>query len=142
MKRDEPFAGWPRFDGAAAWAKLTPEQQREIGAAALEFVQARCGHHLYTLNRTDIEEAARLFEIAKQMLGADLLAAVRSALDLHSYFHPFPIPSGVGPICRVCGCSKLDLFQIGRNWPEPDLCAACGKVVPFPTSRSPCGDGP
>jgi hypothetical protein len=60
---------WPRFDGAAAWAKLTPEQQREIGAAALEFVQARCGHHLYTVGRTDIEEAAHLFEIAKEMLG-------------------------------------------------------------------------
>ena len=32
-----PLPSLERFDGAAAWATLTPEQQAEIGAIALEY---------------------------------------------------------------------------------------------------------
>jgi hypothetical protein len=118
MKRDEPSATWPRFDGAAAWAKLTPEQQRKVGAAGTEVVRSQYG----------AREVAHLLEIGKELLGID-----RST-------HPFPIASRIGPICRVCGRCDHDLVQDGlKGWIEPDLCAACGKVVPFPTSRRPRG---
>jgi hypothetical protein len=120
MKRDEPFAGWPRFDGAAAWAKLTPEQQRRIGAAAIEVVRSQYG----------AREVAHLLEIGKELLGIDPST------------RPFPIPSIIGPICRVCGRCSHDLIQNGINgWHEHDLCAFCGKVVPFPASRPPSGGG-
>lgn len=119
----------PRFDGAEAWAKLTPEQQAEIGAIALEYVVAANGRDAYA----DIDALAlqsRAHEAAEMVIAGQLnetvqeaLAALVPALDDETL--PVPIPSRLGPVCRVCACSEYDPCPEGCGWAEADLCTSC-----------------
>lgn len=122
----------PRFDGAEAWAKLTPEQQAAIGAIALEFVVNWNG---LDANATmTMTPRLRPFERAESIL-CDMLHQTVSdaALDAYPWLHddklPVPIPSLLGPVCRVCGCSENDpcLSENGWacGWAENDLCTGC-----------------
>ena len=68
----------PRFDGAAAWARLEPEAQAAIGAAALELAVARQGLDC----ARDMAEECR-FEDAEQAAGKHLEErAVEHLLDV------------------------------------------------------------
>jgi len=67
----EVFKNWPRFDGAAAWAILTPAQQAEIGAIVLEFAVAQHGMDYYAESSS---YEARPFNVANldQLRGKNL----------------------------------------------------------------------
>ena len=115
-----------RFDGAAAWAKLTPAQQAEIGAIALEYIVN--WHGLDSAASYSMAEKA--FGAADSLLGDMLMEVVTTAIGdavpaPSDDGLPVPIPSLLGPICRVCGCSEHDACDGGCAWAEPDLCTAC-----------------
>jgi hypothetical protein len=131
----EIFKDWPRFDGIAAWANLTPEQQEEIGALALELVVASHGEDVvYRGGSEDAPEsrpflvaANRLFNQLKHAV-SDMIADAVPALDDHQL--PMPIPSFIGTICRRCGCCQEDGCEGGCCWAEEDLCSACiGRIA-------------
>jgi hypothetical protein len=119
----------PRFDGAAAWATLSPEQQAEIGSIALEYVLALNGvgglFDPLTLTVRD-----RAFIAADALLIGLLGEAVEKAFPeivqpLGEWPVPLPFPSRLGAICRECGCSQDDGCRGGCAWVESDLCSAC-----------------
>ena len=70
----ETFKDWPRFDGAAAWAGLTAEQQAEIGPIAIELVVAWIGEDACEGEEFALE--ARPFAAADRMLSAMLFLIV------------------------------------------------------------------
>ena len=126
-----PETSLRRFDGAAIWSQLSPEQQAAFGAAALELAVARFG---VEVARNEREE--RMFLAAEE--------AATSAIDEHAITALFNtrlvppdrvpgIPSLLGPVCRECGHSEYDTCWIppwdldmdGCPWVEPDLCADC-----------------
>lgn len=112
-----------RFDGAAAWAALPPEHQAAIGAAALEIVVNWSG-----LDSDNDASLIRPFEAADSLLLDTLQSAVEAALPKAIAADPPPVPSRLGPVCRVCGCSEHDAC-FGPDgpcaWAEDDLCTAC-----------------
>jgi hypothetical protein len=124
----DPQALLPRFEGTAVWASLTPEQQAEIGAIALELVVAINGCDAY-YNGAHINARRRPFEAAQIMLYDMLFAAVGELQEhipaLADDALPIPIPSKLGAVCRSCGCSYYDPCEDGCGWAEPDLCTAC-----------------
>lgn len=125
----ELFKDWPRFDGAAMWGQLTPEQQDEIGAIALEFVINMNGEDAY-FTGLDAKPEARPFLAAQPLLSDRLLSAVQDAIIEHvpalgDDGLPVPIPSLLGAVCRACGCSPEDGCEEGCYWREDDLCSAC-----------------
>jgi hypothetical protein len=106
-----------RFDARAYWAALDPEQQRQVGEAALLLSMAVDGQtkvveHNACERWGHAEDEAwhRLEEIAPDPAdypeGPDL-----AALDIAS--------------CRVCGCTDLSACPEGCSWVENDLCSAC-----------------
>ena len=117
-----------RFDGAEAWARLEPEAQTAIGAAALEFVVARLG-----MDVSYDEPAECVFEAAEHAVGVILEeCATEHMLDVGAIPpDQVPgIPSLLGPVCRQCGCTERDAcwtppWGEGCSWVEPDLCSAC-----------------
>jgi hypothetical protein len=128
----EFFKNWPRFDGAEAWSKLSPEQQAEIGAITLELAVAQHGidRHIGQTTNND----GRPFDAAEPLLFHALQDSVTTALgsidpdlfddDLEA--PPLvPIPSLLGAVCRICRCSEHDPCDEGCGWAEPDLCTAC-----------------
>jgi hypothetical protein len=125
-----------RFDGAAAWAALTPEQQAEIGAVALEYAIAVTGRDAYR----DFDATyllAKPFEAAEVLLFGqlyeaieDALAATVPALTDNAAF--VPIPSRLGAVCRACACSECDPCPEGCGWAEPDLCTSCAELAALP----------
>jgi hypothetical protein len=125
----EIFKDWPRFDGAAAWSKLSPEQQAEIGAIALEFVVNMNGEDAYYTGDEE-KPAVRPFLAAQPLLTDLLLQTVQDAIisqvpAIDNDDLPVPIPSLLGPVCRACGCSEQDACDEGCSWAEEDLCSAC-----------------
>lgn len=127
----EVFKDWPRFNGAATWSTLTPEQQAEIGAIALEHVVCMNGEDAY-FTGLEAKPGARPFLAAAPLLADKLIAAVQDAIidkvpALDTDALPVPIPSLLGPLCRACGCSQEDGCDEGCSWTEPDLCSACAR---------------
>jgi hypothetical protein len=130
--RNEMTAPLPRFDGAAAWAALTPEQQAEIGAVALELVVNANGEDAYFSDYAAEMPAARPFIAAQPLLMGLLLDAALAALCYHHLVPalddealPVPIPVLLGQVCHVCLCSEHDACEGGCGWAQPDLCTAC-----------------
>lgn len=117
-----------RFDGAAAWADLSADQQEIIGALALDLL---CAQHAVDVetDRTPLEQTphARAAAAAEHVALATLLNfQVRSLPDLfEAPDESVRIPLIVGPICRECGCTEQDACPEGCGWAEPDLCTAC-----------------
>ena len=125
----ELFKNWPRFDGAATWLTLTPEQQAAIGAVALEHVVCMSGEDAY-FTGLEAKQGARPFLAAGPLLIDKLIAAVQDAIidklpALDTDALAVPIPSLLGPVCRACGCSQEDDCDEGCSWAEEDLCSAC-----------------
>lgn len=128
-KTDAPAL--PRFDGAAFWATLTPEQQEEIGAIALELIVNQNGEDAY-FTGLEAKPEARPFLAATPLLNDLLMQAVQDAIGdslpaLSDDALPVPIPSLLGPVCRVCRCSEQDACDEGCGWADDDLCTACVK---------------
>jgi hypothetical protein len=117
----EPFKDWPRFDGAAAWKQLSPDQQARIGAAALEYVCALQGIGLDDAQRRRPFEAAARLALGEMCDGVRMRPIVLSA----GPDAPMPLPSLVGRVCRACGCSDDDSCGGSCHWAERDLCNVC-----------------
>ena len=109
-----------RFDGAAAWADLTPETQAAIGAVALELVVNCNGEDAY-----ETYAETRPFQAANGVLMDELFHVVGEAIPAVIAAEPMPVPSMLGRVCRVCGCSQHDACLAGCGWAEDDLCTAC-----------------
>lgn len=116
-----------RFDGAAAWGELDPDQQADIGAAALELVAA------WNLQERVFEDPldaryAKLGEIADAVVIARMMEAFVDAVGreaLEAADGSPRVPDLLGPICRVCGCTERNACEGGCGWAEDDLCTAC-----------------
>jgi len=117
-----------RFDGAAAWAKLPPEVQAEIGAIALEVVAAGQAQVSVEFDETHAP-LARAGDRAALELNNALAVKAHLALGSECYFgadgQTPRIPSFLGGACRVCGCSQNDACDVGCGWAAEDLCTAC-----------------
>jgi hypothetical protein len=125
-----------RFDGAEAWTALTPEQQAEIGAIALEYAVAAIGYQ-DVIDLDFLALIARPLCAAEQFLHDDLLVTTQeTAPALTDPSELMPIPSRLGRICRTCGCSHYDPCEGGCGWAELDLCTGCATaVLPSSTER-------
>lgn len=118
-----------RFNGAQAWAKLTSEQQAEIGAILLELIVCQNGEDAH-------EDDGRLgptFEGGYPHIDQLLMDAVSDALhsrmpEVLNDYH-VPVPSLIGPLCRACGCSEYNPCPEGCGWAEPDLCTSCAATA-------------
>ena len=124
-----PLPSLERFYGAAAWATLTPEQQAEIGAIALEFVVNMHGEDAY-FSGLEAKPEARPFIAGQPLLTDKLMCAVADAIGdkVPALFDDelvIPIPSLLGRVCRACRCSQEDGCPEGCGWSEDDLCTAC-----------------
>src|SRR5262245_54476832 len=111
-----------RFDGAAVWAGLSPEQQADIGAAALELVAS------WALGDRIIEDElgerfTRVNEMANIEANDALHLAVLEALGNDAFEGPDEnpmVPSCVGQVCRACGCTENDTCDGGCSWVTKD----------------------
>lgn len=122
----------PRFNAAEMWHSLSPEQQEQIGTAALllntcctrnslgardEFVEApeECP--------PDVGAFMRGEEIAWDMLDQAMEDAVP---QLMAEAPPLPdlAPYGVR-VCHHCGCTDDMACEGGCAWVGPNLCSAC-----------------
>lgn len=117
-----------RFDGGATWATLPAEKQERIGAIALELLAAWWAQEQAADRYNGSDPMLRAANAADILLIEELREAMvdavpREALE-DAEGNPF-IPSLLGPVCRVCGCSQEDGCAIGCGWAEPDLCTAC-----------------
>jgi hypothetical protein len=126
----EIFKDWPRFDGLATWPKLSPEEQAEIGALALELVVASRGEDVVYCSGLEETPVAGPFLTAATLLNDKLEdtvsdAIASTALAHHDHARRMPLPSLIGPICRSCGCYHEDPCDEGCGWAEEDLCTAC-----------------
>lgn len=109
-----------RFDGAAAFADLDNETRNRIGSLALELALAWAGQDAY-----DALEECRPFQAADSVLIGALFDAVGTAIPDVIDADPLPVPSGLGQVCRRCGCSEYDACFPPCSWAEPDLCSTC-----------------
>lgn len=116
-----------RFDGHAIWPTISPDQQAEIGATALELLAAWWAQE-QAIDPFDGSLLARAADAADILLIEKLRvlmveAVPRSALD--AIDGEPRLPAMLGPVCRECGCSQNDACPEGCAWAEPDLCTAC-----------------
>lgn len=119
-----------RFNGAAAWRGLSPEEQAEIGALTLEvfcswFASERAEMGVLFECVTPVERAALA---ATNILLPHLQVAIVDALPRHllqAEDGTPRIPSRMGPVCEACGCSDRDGCHPPCAWVRPDLCTAC-----------------
>jgi len=119
-----------RFDGVEAWSKLPPDVQASIGAIALELVLT---WHLLDQEGPGPESAlspllTRAASASDGLLMHALEVTVTDALpaDAFTTDDGSPrIPSLLGGVCRVCGCSQDDACDTGCGWAAEDLCTAC-----------------
>jgi hypothetical protein len=112
-----------RFDGAAAFADLSPEMQTAIGAVAMEIVVMWNGQDAYghELGR----EKSRPFDAGDSALLDHLHTLVGEAIPEVLEAEPLPVPSLIGLVCRRCGCTEHDACVHGCSWVEDNLCSAC-----------------
>lgn len=116
-----------RFDGAEAWTELPPAAQAAIGAVALELTLA---WHLQDAAGPGPESALPpvAARVAGSQLMAELEATVLDALPEGAFAAPDGgprLPSLIGGVCRVCGCSQNDACPGSCGWAAEDLCTAC-----------------
>ena len=119
-----------RFDGAAAWAALDEETRKAVGALVLEWVVAYAGEDATGPADEESWPRHRMFAHGAPVLLDMLISAASEALApscpaLTDDKREFPVPSLLGPVCRVCGCTEYDACPGGCGWAEPDLCTSC-----------------
>lgn len=117
---------------------LTAEDQAAIGAAALEYIVNLIGEETY-FTGLELKPEGRPFIAATPVILDHMREAVTVALHTHAPValndHHVPIPSLLGPVCRVCRCSEDDACDGGCAWAEPDLCTSCAAVHAPPQSE-------
>ncbi|MBE7198371.1 MAG: hypothetical protein INR70_11290 [Parafilimonas terrae] len=117
-----------RFDGADAWSKLPGDVRAEIGALALELAAAMSLQH--RCSQDDLPEIyhrtcdAALVELTRDLEALAAVALPTGAFEASDGRMP-RIPSLLGGVCRVCGCSQNDACGNGCGWAAEDLCTAC-----------------
>ena len=132
----EIFKNWPRFDGLAAWPKLSPEEQAEIGALALELVVASRGMDVAYCSGLEETPVARPFLSAATFINDKLEDAVGDAIVGAVPAFDDALSDAIASaalahhdharrICRSCGCYHEDPCEGGCGWAEEDLCTAC-----------------
>ena len=113
-----------RIDGAAEWAKLSPDVQSTIGAAAIELMAAWVG--LDAVVGTDDEPATpatRAFEAADAHCSDQLLEAVSEAVPAIDPDRPL-LPASLGEVCPQCGRHHDERHGEGCPWSSPGDTAA------------------
>ena len=113
-----------RIDGTAEWAKLPPDVQTRIGAAAIELIAAWFGADATAddaLARRTAE--TRAFEAAEALCSDRLLEAVTENVPAIDPDRP-PLPASLGDICHNCGRTQEDPCEDGCAWCAPDLATA------------------
>jgi len=106
------------MDVRQVWRTLSPEQQEEIGVAALVHAIGAAGvfaglEPVQGFAAADLEGERALGEAAEAALGP--VAAL-----------PRPDLTVIGiRACRVCGCSTDYGCPEGCSWVQPDLCSSC-----------------
>lgn len=117
-----------RFNGAAAWAQLTTEAQAAIGALALELALTwNIENRSYEDDlpvRFDRAAIAARREI-ERALTCEIVDALPADAFVASDERLPRIPSLLGGVCSVCGCSQNDACAEGCGWAAEDLCTAC-----------------
>ena len=135
-----------RFDGIRTWAMLPAQGRDAIGAIALEFAAALALTEREPAPGATPDLAARDRRIAREA-EARLRGWLREGCDL---FLPEAfvaadgaprIPTLLGGVCRVCGCSQEDACPSGCGWAGPDLCTACAPVEPGRDAAAPAFTG-
>lgn len=116
-----------RFDGMVHWKTLSPEQQDAVGAAALEYV---AGSHAAEQDADDtfLTPKSRTGHASWDAATDVLCRVVVDAMPITAWSDSRGqalIPSCIGPVCRVCGCSENDPCPQGCGWAAEDLCTAC-----------------
>jgi hypothetical protein len=138
-----------RFDGAAVWATIDPEHQAAIGAAALELVA------LWALQDRVLDDGPqldpRVVRVEDAIIDDVFIEDLRShVIDAYPQDGRWEapdevtplIPTGVGLICRDCGCTNNDACHPRCSWVEPDLCSACAAGTDDGFSPHGCGPVP
>lgn len=118
-----------RFDGVAIWDSLSAGQQRTIGVFALEYMIAVIGLDRLenAPERLGFSADLRAFKAASDLLCGllvdELVAAIEDIVPaLRHDTLPMPLPSMLGTVCRVCGCSEPDACEGGCTWVEAEAC--------------------
>lgn len=116
-----------RFHGAEAWPLISRDAQAAIGAIALELVSAWWAQEQGAVPDMP-DKYLRAGEAAEPSLLEALRETVTLALTTARLDGPdgYPrIPSILGEVCNVCGCSQHDACQGGCAWAGDHLCTAC-----------------
>ena len=117
-----------RFDGAAYWARLAPEDQAAIGAAALEWIAAEgMQDRAWEDSRPDWARVGTAAEGACRSTIQDVFVGAIDREGLEASDGTPRIPSLLGMVCRVCGCSEQDACPEGCGWAEDHLCTSCAR---------------
>lgn len=121
----------PLLDCAEVWDRLSPEQQRELGKAAVLFV-ASCDGQDDALERDDLR-ACRLHEVGIGVAHQAMQDALEGAHEGATVGLPHLPPADLRPFgvqqCRECGCIQEVACRGGCSWTEEDLCSACTPVM-------------
>jgi hypothetical protein len=119
-----------RFDGAIFWMTLPPEQQAEIGAAALDLVAAwACKDDA---EERDVKALFRAGRMAEWLSSGQLMRAVRAAVpdgQSRTVSGAPRLPAALGMVCEACGCSENDACPGPCGWARDFLCTGCADKV-------------
>lgn len=97
-----------RIDGVIEWAKLSPDVQQRIGAAAKDLIACWVGVDGAPGNGGEPANAeTRAFEAADTFCSDQLLEAVTEHVPAIDAENP-PLPAILGDVCPICGCSHYD----------------------------------
>lgn len=132
-----------RFDGLALWRTIPVEVREQLGAVMIEwgFATLACE----AIADAGMEPADGIIPRAMAAASTQLELALLGALGEHlpavvysegDQVNRLPIPSLIGQVCHVCGCTDQDGCGMGCSWVGPDLCSACVEPTPTPV-RSP-----
>jgi len=117
----------PRLDPAEAWARLDPEVQKRIGAAAIAATMGAIGMDMGIYPRQGFAAA--------NLMAVDVLdrAVCEHVLPGDPERHRLALPDlwalGI-QTCRECGCVEDCACPEGCGWVEDDLCSACADGLP------------
>lgn len=117
-----------KFDARAAWARLTPAQQAELGPIfmLLGYLEwASCEVDPQS-TRTQGFEAALWH--AEELRDIGFGSTLRTSLASHRIGAPPALPDlnvfGIRQ-CRICGCTDQHACPGGCSWAAEDLCSRC-----------------
>lgn len=121
----------PRISGLQIWNAIPRDAQAVLGSLMIEWFYAEeiTSRHAKPSFCTDEEQdpTRRAISAATDIL----LNLIR--LEIEPWIGPeleadVPrVPSGLGDVCRGCGCSAADACPSGCSWVADELCSDCAK---------------